>query len=103
VIGQARRPAGEDGARLDRELVMGEMCRTERQRLLQVTPRRGEVLAGEAVHQIDVEILEPGGVQLRRGAPGLVRTVNAPERRQARIVEGLRPEGDPTDAGRAVL
>ena len=52
---------------------MGEVRRRKRQGLLDVAQRCVNVLAGQAVHEIDVEIGEAGGVQLRRGAPCLCR------------------------------
>ena len=79
------------------------MCRRERERRVQVGFRVRGTLPRQRVHEIEIEVREPGRVQLLGGAPRLVGRVNAAEQLQLAFVEALRAERHPRDAGRAVF
>ena len=64
--------------------------------LLDVGERRVERLPGQAVHEVEVDVVE---VLLRDPdrAPRLVRVVDAAQRLEVRIVEALDADGQPVD------
>ena len=71
---------GEYRTRLERQLVMREMRGRERECLIHIAQRRGQILPGQRVHEIEVEVAKSRGVQLLGRAARLLRGVNATER-----------------------
>src|SRR6185369_899444 len=60
-----------------------------------ITHGARNVLPGQAVHEIEVEVGEPGGVQLFSGARRLARRVDATQLLELGRVEALRTQRDP--------
>src|SRR5690606_21932734 len=103
LVGDAdRRPRREHGVGLQRELVMTDVRRLQRKRTLQVVHRHRQVLAGQGVHQVQVEIVETGLARQGDGRLGLPAVVDAAQALQATVVETLDTEAQPVDARRAV-
>jgi hypothetical protein len=97
------RPRGEHRIGLQRELVVAQVRRLQRQRALDVVQRHRQVLAGQGVHQVEVDVVEAGVLrQLHRG-PGLRAVVDPPEPAQAAVVETLDAQAQAIDAGAAVV
>ena len=59
-------------------------------------------LLRQPIHQIQIEIAEPGRVQFLGRANRFSRRVNAAERRKLACIETLRTQRDPIDTGGAV-
>ena len=93
-----RRLAPERGVRLDGELIGRDVRRAGARRLANVGARHVDALPRQAVHQVDVDVVECRE-RRRDGAPGLVCGMNAPERAQHAIVEALHADGDAIHAG----
>ena len=91
---------GEEGVRLDRQLVDGQMRRLEGERRGEVGFAVGKRLPRQRVHQVDVEGLE-GALCLGDGRARLRGVVNSAERGQARVVEALHADRKPRHAGGA--
>jgi len=60
-----------------------------------------QILAGQGVHQIDVDVVEASRASLGESGQRVGAAVDAPQRRQTRVVEGLRAQRQPVDAGGA--
>ena len=60
-------------------------------------------LLRQPVHQIEIEVLEPRGVQLSRRVVGLTGGVNPSEQLQMPFAEGLTTQRYPVDARRTVF
>ena len=64
---------GEGGIGFDGELVPGEVAGGEGDGLLQIFHRGGFILSRQAEHQVEVEVIEAGGMGvLAIGAGGLL-------------------------------
>ena len=98
-IGQRGRRDGERRVRLDGELVAGQVRRRESERLLRVGECLFDGLSRQAVHQVEVEIVEVMRGE-RRGAARLSGVVDAAERLELRRIEALDAERQAVDAGR---
>jgi hypothetical protein len=98
VVGQPRRVLGEEGVGLDRQVVDRQVRRLERQRLLQVGLQLGQRLAGQRIHQVEVEGVEGARGLLERGLR-LRRVVHTAEHLQLAVVEALHADRQPGDAG----
>ena len=96
---QQRRPFVEDGIGLDRQLVPGQVRRGKTQGGLQIRGGGDGGLLWQAVHQVDIEAVEPGRAGVFDGRPGLVAVVDSPQGLQASIVEALYPQRQAGDAG----
>ena len=88
---QFGREGGEAGVGLQRQLVAGEVRGGEAEGGFEVIQRLCHCLAGEAIHQIEVETLEVFAGELC-GLAGFCRTVNAPQCLEVGIVEALDAE-----------
>ena len=88
----------EARARLRLELVTGEMLRPERDRRGEVGLEVGDGLAGNAVDEVEREVVEAGVAQVRERAANVVRLRAALERVQQMRLERLRTERDSRDA-----
>ena len=76
------------------------MRRRKGERCFNVVQGLAQRLAGQAVHQVEIEVVEVRGGDLDR-APCFVAIVDAAERFQMRRVEALDAEREPVDAGGA--
>ena len=101
VIRQRRRVKCETGIRLDGQLIPGQMRGFQCQRGFQIAQRVGHTLAGQAVHQIEIEIVEAGFDGPFRRAPRFQLAVNATEPLQLRGIEALHANRQAIDAGLA--
>src|SRR5688572_16448790 len=79
------------------------MGRMQRQRFTQVSFRICGGLPGKCVHQVEIEIGEPGRVQLLGCPARLVRRVDAPEGSELARIETLRAKGYARDSRAAVF
>ena len=77
IGGQDRWAACEGGARLQRQLVVGEVGRLQRERRLDVGQRLLPGLPGQAHHQVEIQLLDSGLVHRQRGRAGLVGVMDA--------------------------
>ena len=102
VVGQRRRVVGEGGVGFEGEVVARQVLHAEADRRLQVGERHVQGLAGEGVHQVEVDALEVRARGFDR-APGLVAAVDAADLRQHGVVEALDAERQAIDAGGAVV
>jgi hypothetical protein len=101
VVGQAAAGTWRTGVRLHRQVVDRQVRRQHRQRLRQVALEAGEVLAGQRVHQVEVERVEGQRRFFQRG-DGLRPVMHAAQGLQVRVVEALDTERQARDAGIAV-
>ena len=92
---------GEARAGLRLELVRRDVLGLERERLVEVPLEIRLRLAGDAVDQVEREIVEPGLTQHLERAANVGRLGGAAERAQEPRVERLRAERDAVDAGAA--
>ena len=97
---QRRRAGGKGGVGFDRQLIAREVSRRERQCRVDVCQRLFEVLTGQAVHQVEVQIVEVAG-RHRDRLPRLPLVVDAAECLQVRPAETLDAERETIDAGGA--
>jgi hypothetical protein len=82
---------------------MGEMRRRKRECLFDIVHRAGHFLTGQPVHEIQIEVAEARGVQLRGGAAGIRGGMNAPQGVKRALIEALRAKRDAADPDGAVL
>ena len=82
---------------------MRDVRRLELEGSREVEPGGGDVLTGQRVHEIEVEVGEARGMQLLGGAPRLGGRMNAPERLEPLRIEALGAERYARDAGRPVV
>ena len=90
---------GEARSRLRLELVAGEVLRLEPQRLVEVGVEVGGALAGDAVDEIERDVVESGLAKSSDGASDVVGRSLALEHPEQVRLEALRAE---RDAGHAV-
>ena len=103
LVGDAARGAGgEQGVRLQGQLVVRDMRRLQRERALQVGAGAGQVLAGQGVHQVEVDVVEAGVLGQLHRRLGLAAVVDAAQSLQAAVVEALDAEAQAVDAGSEV-
>src|SRR5262245_41009476 len=93
----------KDRPGLERELIVRNVPRPQANGGTNVVERRGHRLLGQSVHQVDIEILEPGSVQLLSRLISLARRVNASEPLEMLIVEALCPQRNSIDARRTIF
>ena len=99
-------PAGglrrEHGVRLQRQLVVRDVRRLQRDRALDVVFGHRQGLFRQRVHQVEVEIVEAGILRELHRRLGLAAVVDAAEALQATVVETLDAEAQPIHARRAI-
>ena len=88
----------EAGARLGFELVGRDVLRFERKRLGEIVLEVGDALAGNAVDQVERNVVESGFTQHVDGAPDVVRAGSAFEHVEQSSVKGLSTERHAVDA-----
>ena len=95
-VGLAREliPEGmrEARTRLGLELVARKVVRLERERLVEVVLQTGGALTGDAVDEIQRDVVEAGLAQQSEGAPDILRARPALEHVEQARVEALRAE-----------
>ena len=69
----------EPGVGLERQLVVRDMIDTERQRAADIRQRHGHRLAGQPVHQVEIDPAETGPPGRQHRAFRVVGRVDAPE------------------------
>ena len=90
VVRQAwRLPGEEHRVRLQGQLVMRDMGRLQGEGALQVVFGHRQVLAGQGVHQVQVEVVEARVLGQFHRAFGLGAVMDASEAFQAAVVEAL--------------
>ncbi len=100
VFGQARRRLHREArVRLQRQVIDAQVRWLEGERPPQVALAARQVLAGQRVHQVDVESVEGTPRLLDRG-DGLGLVVHAAQQLELRVVEALHADRQPRDAGR---
>ena len=102
AVGLHRRVAVKGRVRLDGQLVPAQMGRLQGNGLLQIRQRLLPALPRQAVHQIQIEIIEAGLTRRLGGADRFVLAVNPAQCLQVRRVETLHANRQPIDAGSAV-
>src|SRR5690242_8921998 len=98
VIGQRWRTLGEWRARLERQLVMGDVRRTEHDRAFDIRQRALQWLVRQRVHQVEVDVVTAGVLCELYRCLGLGSRMDAAERAQLLVIETLHAERDPVDA-----
>ena len=100
VVRQHRGLGREQRVRLEREVVVRQVRRRQGERLCEVALEPRHVLAGQCVHQVEVEGRKVAGRRLgRRDRLGPV--VHPTQRRKRPVIETLHAERQPIDAGLA--
>ena len=97
-IGQRRRLCTKYRAGLHRQVVVGNVRRRQRQRLPQVGTRAVHVLVRQPVHEIQVEVGQPRGVQLLGAARRIGGRVDAAQHLQLLRAKTLGAQGHPVHA-----
>ena len=97
-----RWPGKERGVRLQGELVVADVRRLQGEGTLQVAFGHGQVLAGQGVHQVQVEVVQAGVLGQLHRRLGLGAVVDPAQPLQAAVVEALDAEADPVHPGGAV-
>ena len=91
-----------EAAGVQREAIGGEMVGPPVEHRLDGASPAVEVEAGQAVHEINAQVLAAGLPRRLERRAGAARVVEPTEPRQDRIVERLDAEAQPVDAGGAV-
>ncbi len=102
IVRQLRREAVEIRVGFQRQVVGREMRRREADGRFDICARLRQCLLRQAVHQIEVEIIEVRMRDFDR-APGLCIIVNAAERFEMRGIETLDADREAVDPGRPEL
>ena len=89
----------EAGPRLGLELVAGQVLRPERERLVEVARQIGGALAGNAVQEVERNVVKRGITKMVERAPDGLGTGAPLERDEEMGPEALRSERDAVDAG----
>ncbi len=88
---------------LDRELVVRQVFGREGQRLLEIRARGVEALPRQAVHQVEIQVVETRGAREFDCAAGVGGVVHAAERGEHAVVEALHADRQAVDTGGAVV
>ena len=100
-VGQFGRFGGKGGVGFERQLIAGEVRRCVAEGLFEIVQRLFELLPRQAVHEVEIEIVEMLRCQLD-GQTGFAGVVNAPKRGQMRGMEALDAEREAIHSGGAV-
>src|SRR4051812_37525731 len=100
VLGKRGRPGVEGGVWLYGQLIRREMRRAARDAGSDIGACHVDRLAGESVHEVDVDVVEAFERRFD-AATRLGRRMDAAKRGQHRIVEALHAERDASHASRA--
>ena len=98
-----RRLGGEQGVRLQGELVMREMLRIQGNRLLNIRQRHCQGLFGQGVHQIQIDVGKAGILRRLDRASCAFGIVDATQSFQTTVIEALHAETEPVHAGRQIV
>ena len=101
-VGQRRRAMVEDGAGLERQLVVRDVRGLQCQRRVEIGECLLQRLCGQAVHEIEIEVLEASAADFIDRSRDVAAAVNAAERTQMIGIESLRAERDAIDSGSAI-
>ena len=102
VVGQiGRRAGGKQGVGLQRQVIGRQMARAQRQRLFDIGQRLLQRLAGQGVHDVQIEGVEVAA-GLLGGAARFVGAMNAPQRAQVAGVKALHANRQPVYPRRAI-
>ena len=91
IVWKLRRMTMEQGVRLDRQMIKGDVWRRDVQSGRDVGARVGNGLAGQRIHQIQIDVVEDFE-RGKRGRPGFVLVVNASEHAEKPRVEALHAQ-----------
>jgi len=81
-----------------RELIVGNVLRLQRDSLFDIGTRIADRLIRQAEHQVEIQRIKAGVPSRLDGANRLCRIVHPAERPQVRIVETLHADGEAIDA-----
>ena len=102
VVGQWRGTAMKKRVRLDRQLIEGKMRRQKFQRGRDVRVRIVGPLAGQRIHEIQVDVAED--LERRRGGGArFAFVVHTPERHKVRGIEALHAQRQAIDARKVAV
>src|SRR5450631_3031752 len=79
VVGKLRWMTMKQGVRLDRQMIKRQMWGREAQRLGNIGARIREILSGQRIHQVKIDVAEDFNCRLRRRA-SFLSVVNATKR-----------------------
>ncbi len=102
-LGQRGRARVEYGVGLERQLIPGQVLGCERHRLIQIGHGLGIVLIRQAVHQVQVQVVEAGAARHVDGAEGFAVVMDAAQRLQMLGVETLDANRQAVDARQPVV
>ncbi len=104
LVGQpGRRPAAEYRAGLERQLIVRDMSRPQRERGAHVRHRASLVLTRQGIHEVQVEVAQARRMQFLGGGAGVLHAVDASEPLEHGRRETLRAQRYAVDAGGAVV
>ncbi|RMR95671.1 hypothetical protein ALP75_202581 [Pseudomonas syringae pv. actinidiae] len=102
VFRQNRRLIPEDGVGFQGQLIPGQVRRREGDGLAQIVQRFVLRLVRQAVHQVQVEVVETGLTRHVGGANRFVAIVDAAQRLEFGCLKTLNADGQPIDSQTAI-
>ena len=96
-------PCGHGRARCDRQVVAGQVIRSQLDGPGHIRPPPPPGLAGDPIDQVQPHIVKAGRPSPAQGVDALSDLVNPAQKRQDAIVAGLQPNVDPVDADLPVV
>src|SRR5690554_518414 len=78
------------------------MLRRQREATLQISQGQFGCLPRQAMHQVEVEIVETGGSGLLHRGHSILSAMNTPQCLELLQMEALHPQGEPIDTGLSV-
>ena len=88
----------ENGVRLQRQVIPGNVLRRELDQRLDVCQCLLEILPRQSVHHVEVDVVETGRARAGERLPNGVAPVNAAEPLERPVGKRLCPDGQPVDA-----
>ena len=101
-VGQRRRTRVKFGIGLQRQVIKRNVFGGQRTQRAQIVFRLGRRLLGQGVHQVEVDVVEPGGPRPSQGLSRFIGPVNAAEGFQVSGIEALHADGQAVDAGLSI-
>ena len=102
-LGQRGRARVKHGVGFQRQLIPGQVLRGERHRLIQIGHRLGVLLIRQAMHQVEVQVVEAGAARHVDGAERFTVIMDAAEGLQMFGIEALDADRQAVDAGQPVV
>ena len=92
----------EQGVRFQRELIMRQMLRIQREGLLDIIQCHGQGLLGQGIHQIQIDVAETGVLSADHRRPSPLGVMDSAQALKAAIIETLHAETQAVHAGREI-